>query len=102
MRSCSASGAAAGSPAPPYARQVARENWYLPRYRPLGETAAGLPDDSHWAILSSAVEAPEDGRDALLDPASPRDLRVTGRAMPSPARRGRRWWARTARRVAGP
>ena len=29
--SCSDSGALAGSPAPPIARQVARENWYLPR-----------------------------------------------------------------------
>ena len=46
MRSCSASGAAAGSPVPPYSRQVARENWYFPRYWPLGgdrgRVAAGL------------------------------------------------------------
>ena len=30
-RSCSDSGALAGSPSPPIARHVARENWYLPR-----------------------------------------------------------------------
>ena len=55
MRSCSASGAAAGSPDPPYSAQVCRENWYFPRYWPLGETAAGLPEDSHWAIFASVA-----------------------------------------------
>src|SRR3954452_10797508 len=46
------SSAAAGSPVPPRDSQVACENWYLPRYWPLGDTAVGSPPDSHWAILA--------------------------------------------------
>ena len=53
MRSCSASEAAAGSPVPPTRRHVVRENWYLPRYWPVGETAVGSPPDSHWAIFAA-------------------------------------------------
>ena len=98
MRSCSASGAAAGSPVPPYSRQVERENWYFPRYWPDAETAAGLPEDSHWAILASvalgAVPEPDGWVVApVLDPelARPRCASVTGPAMPSTARPWLRW-----------
>src|SRR5215213_1679320 len=52
--SCSASDAAAGSPEPPTDDQVARSNWYLPRYRPPPPMAAGLPPDSQAAIACSA------------------------------------------------
>ena len=55
-RSCSATGAAAGSPLPPIAAQVAGSNWYLPRYRPSGETASGWLRDSHQAIDASRAE----------------------------------------------
>src|SRR4051794_24743025 len=55
MRSWRASEAFAGSPVPPQRSQVAWSNWYLPRYWPLGETARGLPPDSHWAIRLSAA-----------------------------------------------
>ena len=99
MRSCSASGAAAGSPLPPNSRHVARENWYFPRYWPDGETAAGLPEDSHWAILASvalgAVPDPDDGVEAApvleRELASPSEASVTGPAMPSTARPWLRW-----------
>src|SRR5262245_61136429 len=36
-------------PEPPTECQVDTENWYRPKYRPLGLTAFGLPPDSHWA-----------------------------------------------------
>ena len=54
--SCSASGAFAGSPLPPIARQVDRENWYLPRNCPSAETAVGSPPDSHSAIRASSLD----------------------------------------------
>src|SRR4051812_18412253 len=97
MRSCTASGAAAGSPVPPYSRHVARENWYFPRYRPPDETAAGLPPDSHWAILASVAFGDEADRErcagALLapEPARPSEASVMGPAMPSTARPWLRW-----------
>ena len=96
MRSCSASGAAAGSPVPPYSRQVARENWYFPRYWPDAETAVGSPEDSHWAILASValgapLGAPEAGRVAGPERARPRCDSVAGPAMPSTARPWLRW-----------
>ncbi len=92
MRSCSASEAAAGSPDPPSSAHVVRENWYLPRYWPDGETAVGSPPDSHWAIFDSAVPAsvvpvevsPESDCTELPD--SPSELSVAGPAMPSTAR----------------
>ena len=52
------SSASSGLPVPPSASQVAWENWYLPRYWPLGETAVGSPPDSHSAI----------GRGSIADP----------------------------------
>src|SRR4051794_530380 len=51
MRSCVDSDASIGSPRPPQACQVSMSNWYLPRYLPLGDTARGLPPDSHFAIF---------------------------------------------------
>src|SRR5687767_4742882 len=98
MRSCTASGAAAGSPVPPYSRHVARENWYFPRYWPEAETAVGSPEDSHWAIFASVAFGalplpPEEpaGFGAAADPARPRCDSVTGPAMPSTARPWLRW-----------
>ena len=69
------SAALAGSPLPPSSRQVARENWYLPRYRPLrrdrGRVAAGLAardprERGRGAAAGSRAEVfvGADGRDA--------------------------------------
>src|SRR5215218_2128208 len=102
MLSWTDSGAAAGSPVPPYSLQVSRENWYFPRYWPLADTAAGFPEDSQAAILASvafgadAVAPLDAGR---LDdvpapepcPARPRWASVTGPATPSTARPWLRW-----------
>ena len=100
------SAAFAGSPLPPSARQVARENWYLPRYRPLerdrGRVAAGLAagDPRERGRGAAAGRVPRSwsgarGRDA--ERAS-----VAGPAMPSTVRPWERWKRRTARRVTGP
>src|SRR4051794_6433395 len=106
MRSCSASGAAAGSPVPPIARHVARENWYLPRYRPPGEIAVGSPPDSHWAIRCSVLEADrEDDADGVVAAGalpSPSAALVCGPTMPSTGGRWPAWKRRTARAVTGP
>src|SRR4051812_18821984 len=102
MRSCSASGAAAGAPGPPGWGHVARLNWYLPRYMPLEETACGSPPDSHWAIRSSVADGALTERVeaveldvapvelavapvelAVVAGASPRAARVCGPTMPS-------------------
>ena len=93
------SGAAAGSPVPPMSRQVARENWYLPRYRPEADTAVGSPPDSHWAILASVEEPPPPLGACVFvcvlagadEAAMPRLESVAGPAMPSTARPWLRW-----------
>ena len=51
----------AGSPVPPRRAQVARSNWYLPRYWPSADTAAGLPPDSHCAMRWSVALADASG-----------------------------------------
>ena len=66
-RSCSASGAFAGSPSPPTADQVSKVNWYLPWNWPPPPTAEGSPPDSHWAIACSAGETATGGRGGLAD-----------------------------------
>src|SRR3954452_7559901 len=77
MRSCSAPEAAAGSPVPPIARQVARLNWYLPRYWPSADTAVGFPPDSHCAMRAAGegrrggVRAPWGSGRRLRDAAQP-------------------------------
>src|SRR3954471_1824416 len=96
MRSCSASDAAAGSPLPPRSAHVSRENWYLPRYVPLAETAVGSPPDSHCAILASvALGAPDVpallGAEGAAAPEMPIALIVAGPATPSTARPWLRW-----------
>ena len=73
MRSCSASGAAAGSPEPPSDCQVPRSNWYLPRYWPLADTACGV------AARLALGDPLEGGRDAAGG-------RPSWRPGPSPGR----------------
>src|SRR4051794_27419075 len=109
MRSCSASGAAAGSPLPPIAAHVARLNWYLPRYWPLGEIAVGSPPDSHcaiacsralgavvWAALAVLVATGAGGVTV-----TPRAAIVAGPATPSAVRPWARWKRLMAARVRG-
>ena len=77
--------------------QVARLNWYLPRYIPVRETARGLPPDSHWAIRASVAgrraTVPRRRRDAPARPSAPS---VCGPATPSTASPLARWKRRTA------
>src|SRR3954470_19917084 len=97
MASWTASGALAGSPEPPSPRQVARENWYFPRYWPEAETAVGLPLDSHCAMRASVAEPPLAVRVAgafvvFTDEAEmPRLPSVAGPAMPSTTSPWLRW-----------
>src|SRR3954470_606683 len=104
--SCTLSSASAGSPVPPRDSQVSCENWYLPRYSPLGDTAAGLPPDSQSAILASTVatsafviafvEA------LVVEPARPSAASVAGPATPSAVSPCAFWKRLSARRVFGP
>src|SRR5205085_6789931 len=95
------SAALAGSPVPPIARHVARENWYLPRYRPPAEIAAGLPPDSQLAIRDSIPALPVPARGVLrLDVGArtaerPSAPSVAGPAMPSTTSPWARWKRRT-------
>src|SRR3954462_10260902 len=114
-RACSPSRACAGSPVPPRRSHVARSNWYLPRYWPSADTAAGLPPDSHCAMRSSvalvesagALPPPDVADEVYSDapasrPESPSAAAVFGPTTPSTVRPWRRWKRRTAARVRGP
>ena len=89
-------------------RQVSRLNWYLPRYCPPGETARGLPPDSHSAIALQDSRARSRcallvrRTERLLNGLSPSAPRVSGPTMPSGTRSCLRWKRLTARSVCAP
>src|SRR4051794_19190349 len=107
--SCTLSSASAGSPVPPRDSHVSCENWYLPRYSPLGDTAAGLPPDSQSAILARTVAVSalltgfaDSSEPFVVVPDRPSASSVAGPATPSALRPCAFWKRLSARRVFGP